>query len=134
MSDYERDRRSAGQWLRAVRAYCEWQSGDSWRRGSDRNSPERWWYINGIRCLNEIGEELTLRDEITPICVRKTPVDIQIETLANCSSSSALVEELMLLRPELSARRTLMHLARTKLARMLLDARNMAAADLRRTA
>jgi hypothetical protein len=136
MSDQERDRRTAGQWLRAIHAYLEWQTGDSWRRGSDRNSPERWAYIDAIRCLNEIGVgrqtlALSSRLEIQPS--RSTSLDIHIAALAG-RSSSALVEELMRLRPELTLRRTLMHLAKSKLARMLLDARNAAAETLRRTA
>ena len=44
MSDEERDRRTPGQWLRAVRAYLDFMTGDAWRRTSDRFNPERVWY------------------------------------------------------------------------------------------
>lgn len=55
MTDEERDRRSAGQWLRSVRAYLEFRTGDSWRRLSDpeqRWHPDRIYYLDAIRVLN----------------------------------------------------------------------------------
>jgi len=135
MSDAERDRRSAGQWIRAIQAYLEWRTGDAWRRGSDRNSPERWWYINGIRCLNEIGIDKSVRGSC-PLCCQKTTktsLDIHIAALAG-RTASVLVEELMRLRPELTMRRTLMHFSRVKLARMVIEARTAAQENLRRSA
>ena len=57
MSDRERDRRTGGQWLRAVKAYLEFGAGSAWRRLSDpeqRDSPERNWYLGGIRTMNGI--------------------------------------------------------------------------------
>jgi hypothetical protein len=133
MNDEARDRRTGGQWLRSVRAYLEFRSGDSWRRGEDRNAPERWYYIDGLRTLNGIGQE---QRYALPLCIRITPQttrDIQLSTLAS-HPAKKLVDELMSLNPALTNRHILMHLARLKLARMLVDLRAATPVALERTA
>lgn len=124
VSDDERDRRTSGQWLRAVRAYLEFGSGDAWRRGSDRNNPARIWYVNGIRCLNSIGCENSFpRLAVQPS--HKTALEIRVAALA-ARPASRLVDELMKLRPELTMRKTLMHFTRLKLAGLVIEARRNA--------
>jgi hypothetical protein len=116
MNDSERDKRSGSQWRRSIEAYLTWRAGEAWRRSSDRNSSERWYYLDAVRLLNGIG--------FVPLA-SPTPISCRALTPATDSlpSSTALVNELMQLRPELSARRTLMHFQRVKLARMVEEAR-----------
>jgi hypothetical protein len=132
MSDEERDGRTPGQWLRSVRAYLEFMSGDAWRRSSERNNPERLWYIGGIRCLNSIGCENSFpRLAVQPS--HKTALEIRTAALA-ARPASRLVDELMKLRPELTRRKTLMYFTRLKLAGLVIEARACAAEALRQTA
>jgi hypothetical protein len=119
--DSERDRRSGSQWLRSIKGYLEWRAGLAWRRGEDRNSPERWQYLDALRLLNGIGRPVPA---VPPICVMtpKTVQDIRLASLASWPVAR-LVDQLMQLSPTLTDRRILTHLSRLKLARMLMDAR-----------
>jgi hypothetical protein len=57
VNDNERDKRTGSQWLKAVLAYLEFRTGDSWRRLSDpaqRWSPDRIWYLNGIGAIYDV--------------------------------------------------------------------------------
>jgi hypothetical protein len=139
MEDDERDRRSAGQWLRSVHAYLEFMAGTAWRRPSspaDRWSPDRLYYLDAIRFLNGLVRETAkppARVTVTP----KTAESIRIASLAS-RGNPALADELQRLRPELTMRKTLLHFPRVKLARMVLEAREKAeaapAGSLERTA
>jgi len=120
MQDSERDKRTGGQWLRSITAYLEWQSGDSWRRASDRNSPERWLYLDAIRLLNGIigGLPRPAADHLS----RRTLTDIRVSSLASWPRVR-LVDELLRLNPALTDRKILMHLSAVKLAGMVEGAR-----------
>jgi hypothetical protein len=122
MDDSERDRRSGRQWLKAVNAYLEYMTGDAWRRGSERNSPERWYYLDAIRWLNGIGREEALPFQRTISITPRTAQDIRINSLASWPLAK-LVEELMRLNSKLTNRKLLSHFTKVKLARMLIEAR-----------
>lgn len=129
MEDSERDRRSGPQWLKAVRSYLQFQSGDSWRRLSDplqRNSPERIWYLNGIRRLNSLGAGHCAALP-TRLLEKKTD-DLRAAKFALLPRVE-LVDRLLRADASLSNRRLLMHLSRRKLATMLIAASDRAAAE-----
>lgn len=131
MSDEQRSLRTGGQWLRAINAYLNWRTGDSWRRPSDprqRWDPERLEYLDAIRLLNGIGlaSVPTLSANEIPVRVF-TQTDIEVANLA-ANSRAWLVCELMRVDPSLCNRKILLHLQRPKLARMLLGARSKASA------
>ena len=132
LGDEERDRRSPGQWLRAVRAYLEFRAGDAWRRSGDRNSPERLYYLDGLRLLNGLGTD----SQFGPASVSLTPrsaEDVPIAALAS-RPRGELVANLMRADPALTDRKLLSHLQNSKLARMLIRAESHSAMRLERTA
>jgi hypothetical protein len=121
MDDAERDRRSAGQWLRSVRAYLEFTAGTAWRRSSDRSNPEYRCCVDAIRALN--GLDLAASPPPSRIAITlQTAEAIHVAALA-ARPRAELVEELMNLNQALTDRRILLHLQSHKLASMLLDAR-----------
>jgi len=133
VSDDERDRRSPGQWDRAIRAYLEWRSGNAWRRMSDpeqRNSPERPWYVDGLRTLNGIA---ILSRPVSLPKLEKLTEDVRVAKLARLPRAE-LVSRLMLANPSLTDRKLIAHFTLLKLARMLIAARDANAAALARTA
>lgn len=115
MDDSERDCRTGSQWMRSVKAYLSWRAGESWRRSSGRWAPERWAYLDALRLLNGIG--LAFASPTPTSCRADTPAPDSLP------SSTALVNELMRLKPELTARRTLLHFKKDKLARMVDETR-----------
>lgn len=135
MSDTERDKRTGGQWLRAITSYCEFRAGDAWRRLSDpnqRNAPERLWYLGGIRTLNGIKVSAPLEPR-PQLVADSSASDREADRLASRSRTS-LVDELMLLDTSLSDRRLLSHFTCLKLARMVVSARAARATEERRSA
>lgn len=137
MDDLERDRRSGGQWLRSIKAYLEFGAGNAWRRMSDpvqRWSPEREWYLNGIRCLNGIGRPDFIAAEDRPrLTTVKTAEAIYLEKLT-AMPRAWLVDELMRSNPVYTNRKLIAHFTRIKLALLLMEARENCAAALERTA
>ena len=123
MEDAERDRRSAGQWLRSIKAYLEFTAGTAWRRSADRFNPEYRCYIDAIRALN--GLDLNLPVSPFPSRITITPRTVESVHIAALAARprAELVEELMILNPALTDRRILLHLQSSKLVQMLLDAR-----------
>jgi len=120
VSDSERDGRTGRQWLLAVRSYLEFCCGDAWRRPSDpshRHSPERWWYLNGIRTLN--GVQSASQVPCIHIVHRPDPADPRAIALA-ARSRAWLVDELLRCNPLLTDRKLLSGLQRGKLAMMLI--------------
>lgn len=64
VGESERDRRSGSQWLKSIHAYLEFRAGESWRRlesPAQRNSPDRWEYLEAIRFLNDLTSGLEYR-------------------------------------------------------------------------
>ena len=126
VSKSERDERTGPQWIRAVISYLEFSSGDAWRRLSDplrRFSPERQWYLGGLRTMNGIQSPIPQpRPHLVTPKIEPGPEAIAIAKLC-LEPRLALADELLLLRPELTDRRLLSHLPRPKLARMVLSAR-----------
>ena len=132
--DEERDRRDAGQWDKAIRARLEVGTGNAWRRMSDpdqRNSPERLWYVNGIRTMNGIGAEKPRPVSLSKL--DKLTNDLRIDKLSRLPRAE-LVGRLILANPTLTDRKLISHFTLVKLARMLIAARDANAAALARTA
>jgi hypothetical protein len=122
MDDSERYRRTGRQWIKAVNSYLEFMTGDAWRRGSERNSPERWYYLDAIRWLNGIGREVVLPSSRTISITPRTARDIRISSLASWPVAK-LINELMRLNPCLTNRKLITHFTKVKLAQMLVEAR-----------
>jgi hypothetical protein len=114
-------------------SYLEYQA-SKFRR--DRFSADRWWYLNGIRKLNEVFFA----------CPTVSGIELASPRLNASPAPSPLIEKLaMLPRPELVARllaadplltdkRLLLRLARPKLAAMLVRAVEAAPRQERRRA
>jgi hypothetical protein len=114
-------------------AYLEFQA-SKFRR--DRFSADRWWYLNGIRKLNEVFFA----------CPAQAGIQLALPRLDASPAPSPLIEKLaMLPRPELVRRllaadplltdkKLLLCLARPKLAAMLMRAVESAARQERRRA
>jgi hypothetical protein len=134
MSDRERDRRTGGQWLRAVTAYLDFGAGSAWRRLSDpeqRNSPERDWYLGGIRTMN--GIPARVRSDLKTLhIVAKNPQRAAspraqaspVAKLMAARSRGWIVAELLRVDPNLSDKKLLLGLSHIKLATMLTTARS----------
>jgi hypothetical protein len=149
MSDRERDRRTGGQWLRAVKAYLEFGAGSAWRRLSDpeqRNSPVRDWYLGGIRTMNGISVRDPLAQDgrggvanlsagvcatrfagiraAAPPRVPSSPVrSSPVARLTASRNRGWIVEELLRVNPALTDKKLLLRLSHLKLAEMLVTAR-----------
>ncbi len=137
VDDFERDQRTGGQWLRAIESYLRFRSGDSWRRLSDpaqRFSPDRLWYIDGIRTLNGFNRAPDRAVEsLTAFTPAPIPADPRLSTLAG-EPRLVLVTRLMAADPSLTDKKLLLHLSRPKLARMLCRALDARPAELERSA
>lgn len=137
MSDKERDSRTGPQWLRAIRAYCEFGTGDAWRRlgdGGQRSAPERLWYLSGLRLINSILAGAQAQEAPRPQLVNTRPADDLLLAEIARLPRAELVDGLMKLDSSLTDRKLLSRLQRPKLARMILDARKFWTAELERTA
>lgn len=129
VKDAERDSRSSGQWLKAILSYLEFGTGDGWRRLSDpaqRNSPERLWYLNGIRAVRTILSGAPLPKPF--LIPQPLPEDARVRQLSALPRPQ-LVQELMLANPSLTDKKILLHLSRPKLARLLLAAQDSACVE-----
>jgi len=141
-NDSPREKRDRSQWLRAITAYLNFQSGDAWRRLSDpaqRWDPDRLWYQNGLYCLaNFLADTNGSIALVTPS--PKTPRTIEEQTddlravKLQARPRADLVTALMRADSKLTDRKILMHLSRLKLARMLVAAQNANSDSLERTA
>jgi len=123
----EVDGRSGLQWLKSAIAYCEWRAGLDWRRSSQRNDPERWYYLDAIRTMTDAlyaipKAPLFALPDFSP---SPTPAELKYREWKR----SALVTALMQEDPRLTSRRLLMHFTREKLAHMLDDLRRCAARE-----
>jgi len=99
-----------------------------------RWSPEREWYLNGIRCLNGIGRPDFIAAEDRPrLTTIKTAEAIHLEKLT-AMPRAWLVDELMRSNPVYTNRKLIAHFTRIKLALLLMEARENCAAALERTA
>ena len=142
LNDSLADRRSGAQWLRAIAAYLEYKTGDSWRRLSDRAQrwdPERLWYVDGVRFIRDFVADtsghITLASGPPPLpqSLEKKTDELRAAKLS-LMHRAELVPLLMEANPELTDRKLLMHLSRHKLALMLIKARDANAAALERSA
>jgi hypothetical protein len=128
MSDRERDRRTGGQWLRAVKAYLEFGAGSAWRRLSDpeqRNSPVRDWYLGGIRTLNGIPARGPLAQDGVEAKAAAPPraSSSPVARLMATRSRGWIVDELLRVNPALTDKKLLLRLSHLKLSGMLVTAR-----------
>lgn len=146
MSDRERDCRTGGQWLRAVKAYLEFGAGTAWRRLSDpeqRNSPERNWYMGGIRTMNGIPARVDLvqdgRDGAANLpagagskaaAAPRAPSSSVARLMAS-RSRGWIVDELLRVNPVLTDKKLLLRLSHLKLSDMLVTSRRGAKAGAR---
>lgn len=133
--DFERQNRDGTQWLRSAIAYCNWRSGDSWRkiwRGTrERRNPDRLYYLGGVRLLTDILYSEPVVKPLVPQLVLPainaepgySPEEIELSK----QPAKRLVDELMAIDPSMTMRRSLLRLRRAKLARMLVKARQLAA-------
>ena len=141
-NDSQKEKRDRSQWLRAITAYLNFQSGDAWRRLSDpgqRWDPDRLWYQNGLYCLtNFLADTTGSIALVTPS--PKTPRTIEEQTddlralKLQALPRASLVALLIRADLKLTDRKILMHLSRSKLARMLVAAQNANADSLERIA
>jgi hypothetical protein len=119
MTDAQRDARSPDQWLCSVISYCDWRTGDSWRRRSDRNHREdqdRADWLDASRRVRTI-RHLVSPSKFPPV---SASVDSEVTRLAS-QPRSALVADLMRLDSTLTDSRILLTLGRSKLAAMLWE-------------
>jgi len=135
MDDNARDRRTEAQWLRSIIAYLEFRSGTAWRRLSNpqqRNHPERWWYLNGIRCVQSIlaGQDPS-RASIALVTAARTERgtnsktdDLRVAKLIQLPRVE-LAKMLVAADPSKTDIRLLSHLPRPKLARLVVEAQKI---------
>jgi len=131
MSDRERDRRTSGQWLRAVKAYLDFGSGSAWRRLSDpeqRNSPERDWYLGGIRTMNGIPARDHHAQSAKAAAAPRVPSS-PVARLMATRSRGWIVDELLRVNPALTDKKLLLRLSHAKLSEMLVAARGGVSSD-----
>lgn len=131
MNDSERDGRTGAQWLRATKAYLAFGAGDAWRRLSDpeqRNSPERAWYLGGIRTMNGIPVRVrkTSKIQIVAKPPQRAALPRKQDPVAKLTATKSrgwIVAELLRVDPTLTDKKLLMRLSHIKLAGMLVQAR-----------
>lgn len=78
MSDAERDARSGMEWIDSVKSYLNFRMGRDWRRLNrvgQRYNETRWYYLDGLRLLNQLRDEPShtfayLPEETTTIAAR----------------------------------------------------------------
>lgn len=131
----QRDGRTPDQVLRSVLAYLQWRAGDCWRNTSykdHRQSTDRWDYLSAWHLVQSV-RFLSERPELVPALSSTPRPDPEIAKLA-MQPRAVLVDELMQLDPTLTSRRMLSHLAKPKLAAMLLRRYADSQTDTRRTA
>ncbi len=134
------DGRTGAEWIKSAIAYCEWRSGNSWRHVLDReqrNSPDRWYYLDGAKTLTDIlygGTAQPTGLHVPLPVLNPAPVTTDQMRLDAGRPRAELVKELMHLDPTLTDAKILSGLQRNKLARMLADAREAAPAQARHTA
>lgn len=127
-----RDARNERQWLESIRDYCLWRAGN-WRRVSSRSqreSADRWWYLNGARTVTDIlltpPKETSLKPAL-PVLNPTRFIDERARDF-DARNRSWLADELMRWNPALTDRVLLARLSHEKLVRMLLAAMDAAAA------
>lgn len=129
VDDSEKDRRTGRQWIDEAKAYLQFMEGKAERLNHDRWDPLRWWYLDGVRFLNDWGYGYNAEDELrhphskTVRITHRTMHDIRIASLASWPVSK-LDDELMRLKPSTYTNRKLIsHFTKVKLAEMVLKAR-----------
>lgn len=138
--DAERDKRDATAWLRQAIAYCRFMAADSLRPHRDRTERKyRSSYRDAIRLISyimytKVGVENTPQLVLPSINAEPAYTTQELELMQK--PVAWLVDELMKADSRLSARGSLMHLRRGKLARMLVRAwsENLAQQTERRSA
>lgn len=128
----ERDLRTGRQWLLAIQSYCKFRAGLAWRRSHDRFNPNRVWYTNGIRCVQDvISAPEPERQPFLPT-LDCTPCFTDYERELGALSRGVLVDRLMASSSLFTDRRLLSYLPKMKLARMLARAEESVPAERRR--
>jgi hypothetical protein len=137
------DGRSAHNWLSSIIGYCKWRSGREWRLWEDRGFQSwRQWEANHPpfsppdydKAASLLNQLLTAPDRVpmgiaTPVLNAEPGPSVEELKLREASRPS-LVAELMALRPELTAKKSISKFTREKLARMVVEAREAALASL----
>lgn len=130
--EQERELRTGPQWLRQIRKYCEYRAGLAWRFSADRFSPNRIWYMNGIRCVQDVLH--APEPELQPFLptLDCAPCFTEHERELGALGRGILVDRLMAVSSLFTDRRRLSFLPKMKLARMLARAEESAPAERRR--
>lgn len=125
--------RTPSQFLKSVMAYCDWRAGRSWRnssKASERNHPDRDWYLNGMRAVADVfyadEDELAGRGKLHVAKPSLPPLDPAPAPLPASlleKPRSVLVGMLMQLDPSLTDAKRLSRLSKEKLSAMILLAR-----------
>lgn len=127
--------RSANEWLRSTLAYLDWRAASSWAYGRHasqmRWNQERIDYLDAWRTVNDVfigyAPVLPARPQLV-IQPTTTETQRQLAALQLSMTRPAMAAELAALRPELNVK-ILSHLPKQKLALMLANAREVAAAS-----
>lgn len=120
--EQERDRRSGPQWLKSISDYLKWRAGMAWRRSSDRSNPNRLWYLNGVRCVQDVMYAPAESLQLVLPCIDGVACISEFERGLAALGRSVLVDRLMAASPLFTDRRRLSFLPKMKLARMLARA------------
>lgn len=129
--DEERDLRDGRQWLESAISYCLWRSGDRWRklhRGGDRWSSSRWEYLEAVRLLCSLlyapdkSAAPAVPQLVLPALDVSEPAYSPKELKLSEKPVRWLVDELQKADPRYTMRRSLLHMRRAKLARLLVRA------------
>ncbi len=130
--DLERDLRNGRQWLASIQSYCKFRAGLAWRRASDRFNPNRLWYMNGLRCVQDVLYAPVESLQLVLPTLDRVDCLTGFERELAAMDRSILVTRLMAASSFFTDRRLLSHLPKMKLARMLARAEESAQTERRR--
>lgn len=140
--DLEKEKRTSQQWLKSVRDYCMWRAGDGWRKlqQGERWSAARWEYLDAARLITDIlltGSKPTPKES-----AKDAAAQAQLDLMRGLAAPLSPEENKLLQRPRAQLvdellrdslytdGRLLSRLPRRKLARMVSESRERAAAGL----
>ena len=131
-----RELRTGPQWLRALTAYLDFKTGDSWRRLSDpaqRRDPDRVWYLDGLTFLQNLLRDESGRSPSPSAHWKQKPIACASQSSAS-NRGAELSDALLRLDSRLTDRKLLSRLPKPKLARMVVEAQNKQSRVSRRAA
>ena len=90
------DGRKGWQWLASIQGYLHWRSGAPWRPAQDRWHPDRIYYLDAIRLLNELESGDPYRIE------RYKPTPTADDSLPPKKPSGSVADQIPLPLPDFS--------------------------------